>query len=221
MSTFLGPLDAGHIPSHQQTRVGAFLASLHGALGRRLALGLPVNLRFGWETELHSQLHREAEIATLMLRATSWVADFELPGLWVTWEMAWLPRPVEGITDLRQGQLIDLASLAHAAHGAIRPAALLPPEADPKGRIRVGAATDRVREFAADPGSNRVSEGTRAHLAPRSSQFGGRATASTSARALGGDADEYRRAAQNEELALACILLLITDVRLSPSISVS
>jgi hypothetical protein len=132
MSTFLGPLDAGHIPSHQQTRVGAFLASLHGALGRRLALGLPVNLRFGWETELHSQLHREAEIATLMLRATSWVADFELPGLWVTWEMAWLPRPVEGITDLRQGQLIDLASLAHAAHGAIRPAALLPPEADPK-----------------------------------------------------------------------------------------
>ena len=132
MSSFLGPLDEGHIPSHQQTRVGAFLASLHGALGRRLALGLPVNLRFGWETELHSQLHREAEIATLMLRATSWVADFELPGLWVTWEMAWLPRPVEGITDLRQGQLIDLASLAHAAHGAIRPAALLPPEADPK-----------------------------------------------------------------------------------------
>ena len=132
MSSFLGPLDEGHIPSHQQTRVGAFLASLHGALGRRLALGLPVNLRFGWETELHSQLHREAEIATLMLRATSWVADFELPGLWVTWEMAWLPRPVEGITDLRQGQLIDLASLAHAAHGAIRPAALVPPEADPK-----------------------------------------------------------------------------------------
>jgi hypothetical protein len=132
MSTFLGPLDAGHIPSDQQTRVGAFLASLHGALGRRLALQLPVNLRFGWETELHSQLHREAEIATLMLRATSWVADFELPGLRVTWEMAWLPRPVEGITDLRQGLFIDLASLAHAAHGAIRPAALLPPEADPK-----------------------------------------------------------------------------------------
>ena len=133
MSAFLGPLDDdGHIPPHQQTRVGAFLASLHGALGRRLALGLPVKLRFGWETELHSQLHREAEIATLMMRATSWVADFELPGLWVAWEMAWLPKPVEGITDLRQGLLIDLASLAHAAHGSIRPAALVPPEADPK-----------------------------------------------------------------------------------------
>jgi hypothetical protein len=133
MSTFLGPLDDdGHIPPHQQTRVGAFLASLHGALGRRLALGLPVNLRFGWETELHSQLHREAEIATLMMRATSWVADFELPGLWVAWEMAWLPKSVEGITDLRQGLLIDLASLAHAAHGSLRPAAVVPPEADPK-----------------------------------------------------------------------------------------
>jgi pimeloyl-ACP methyl ester carboxylesterase len=42
------------------------------------------------------------------------------------------PKPVEGITDLRQGLLIGLASLAHAAHGAIRQAALLPPEADPK-----------------------------------------------------------------------------------------
>jgi hypothetical protein len=203
MSTFLGPLDDGHVPPHQQTRVGAFLASLHGALGRRLASGMTVNLRFGWETELHSQLYREAEIATLMLRATSWVADFELPGLWVTWEMAWLPKPVEGIADLRQGLLIDLASLARAAHGAIRPAALLPPEADPKGRVRFGAATDRVREFTADPGSNPVSEGAHNRPVPRSGQFSGRAPASTSARALGGDADEYRRAAQSEELTLA------------------
>ena len=92
MSTFLGFLHKGQIPAHQQTRVGALLASPHGALGRHLALGLPLNLRFGWETELHSQLHREAEIATLMMRATSRVADSELPGLWMTWEIAWLPN---------------------------------------------------------------------------------------------------------------------------------
>ena len=46
--------------------------------------------------------------------------------------MAWLPRPVEGIDDVNQGPWIDLAALAHAAHGAIRPAALLPLEADPQ-----------------------------------------------------------------------------------------
>src|SRR5215475_9145117 len=89
----------------------------------------------------------------------------------------------------------------------------------PKGRVRVGAATDRVREFAADPGSDPVSEGARARPTSRSGQFGGRATASTSARALGGDADEYRRATQREELALAYILLLIKDCQLrSPSL---
>jgi hypothetical protein len=130
MSEALGPLDGGRVPPAQQTRVGAFLISLHGALARRLALGLPATLRYGWQTEWHSQLYRETEIATLMMRATSWVLDFELPALWLGWEMAWLPRPVEGITDVSQGPWIDLAALAHAGHSAIRPAALLPVEAD-------------------------------------------------------------------------------------------
>lgn len=130
MSAFLGPLEDGHVAPAQQTRVGAFLVSLHGALTRQLATGLPVHLDFGWQTELHSQLHREIEIATLMMRATSWIADFELPALWMAWEMAWLSKPVEGVSDLRQALLIDLAALAHAAHGAIRPASLLPVEAD-------------------------------------------------------------------------------------------
>ncbi len=132
MSMFLELMDDGRISPAQQTRVGAFLVSLHGALARRLALGVPATLRFGWQTELHSQLHREGEIASLMLRATSWVIDFELPALCLAWETAWLPKPVEGVTDLRQGLLIDLAALAHAAHGSIRPAALLPAEADPQ-----------------------------------------------------------------------------------------
>jgi hypothetical protein len=53
----------------QQTRVGALVISAHGALARRLAIGTPPTLKFGWQTELHSQLHRETEIATLMMRA--------------------------------------------------------------------------------------------------------------------------------------------------------
>ena len=132
MSKFLGPLENGRVPPAQQTRVGAFLVSLHGALARRLALGLPVTFRYGWQTEWHSQLHRETEIATLMMRATSWSPDIALPALCLGWEMAWLPHPVTGIADTDKGPWIDLAALAHAAHGAIRPAALLPLEADPQ-----------------------------------------------------------------------------------------
>jgi hypothetical protein len=131
MNQFLGPLDSsGGVPPPQQTRVAAFLISAHGALARRLAIGTPPTLKFGWQTELHSQLHRETEIASLMMRATSWVADFELAPLCLSWETAWLPKPVEGVTDWSQGLLIDLAALAHAIHAAIRPAALLPVEAN-------------------------------------------------------------------------------------------
>ena len=131
MNPFLGPLDSsGRVPPRQQTRVAAFLISAHGALARRLAIGTPPTLKFGWQTELHSQLHRETEIVTLMLRATAWVADFELAPLCLSWETAWLPKPVEGATDWSQGLLIDLAALAHAIHAAIRPAALLPVEAN-------------------------------------------------------------------------------------------
>ena len=130
MSKFLGPLENGRVPPAQQTRVGAFLVSLHGALARRLAIGLPATFRYGWQTEWHSQLHRETEIATLMMRATAWVADFELAPLCLSWEAAWLPNPVEGVADWSQGVLIDLAALAHDIHAAIRPAALLPVEAN-------------------------------------------------------------------------------------------
>jgi hypothetical protein len=63
------------------------------------------------------------------MRATSWVPDFTLPYHALTWEAAWLPKPVAGVTDQRQAMTIDIAALGHAVHGAIRPAALLPVEA--------------------------------------------------------------------------------------------
>lgn len=132
MSLFLTLTDGGRVPPAQQARVGAFLMSLHGALARRLALGLPATFRHGWQTEWHSQLYRETEIATLMMRATSWTVDLELPALCLGWEMVWFPSPVQGGANFSQGTWIDLAALAHAAHGAIRPAALLPVEADPQ-----------------------------------------------------------------------------------------
>jgi hypothetical protein len=130
MSQFLGPLDStGRVPPLQQTRVAAFLISGHGALARQLTVALPGQLRAGWQTELNAQLHREMEIVSLLMRATSWVPDFTLPYLALTWEAAWLPKPVTGVTDQRRAMTIDIAALGHAVHGAIRPAALLPVEA--------------------------------------------------------------------------------------------
>src|SRR4051812_29453213 len=121
MSRFLGPLDSiGRVPPLQQTRVASFLTSAHGALARQLAIALPGQIEAGWQTELNAQLHRETEIASLLLRATRWVPDFTLPFLAFTWEAAWLPKSVTGVADQKQAMTIDIAALGHAVHGAIR-----------------------------------------------------------------------------------------------------
>jgi hypothetical protein len=130
MSAFLGPLDAtGRVPPRQQTRVAAFLASCHGALVRQLAIGLAGQMNAAWHAELNTQLYREAEFVSLLVRTTSWVPDPELIFLLPLWEAAWLPKPVESIPDLVLALTIDMAALGHALHGAIRPAVLLPDSA--------------------------------------------------------------------------------------------
>jgi hypothetical protein len=130
MSAFLGPLDSeGRVPARQQTRVAAFLISAHAALARQLAISVPPQLQAGWQTELHAQLYREAEIVSLLLRATAWAPDPAVAWLVMSWEAAWLPKPTVGIADWKEGLMIDMAALGHALHAAIRPAALLPTEA--------------------------------------------------------------------------------------------
>jgi len=130
MSPFLGPLDPiGRVPPHQQTRVASFLISAHGALARQIAFILPGQMKAGWQTELNAQFYREAEIVSLLLRATSWVVDPELLILSALWEMSWLPRPLDDLSDKNLALTIDLAALGHAVHAAIRPAALLPDKA--------------------------------------------------------------------------------------------
>jgi hypothetical protein len=131
MSEFFGPLEAqGRVPPRQQTRVAAFLVSAHGALARQFALALPAQLKAGRQTELNSQFYREWEIVSLLLRATTWVPDVALTYLAGPWEAAWMPKPIEGIADRLLASTVDLAALAHAVHAAIRPAALLPVEAN-------------------------------------------------------------------------------------------
>ena len=89
MSTFLGPLDAaGRVPPRQQTRVGAFLVSCHGAMARQLAVALAWQTNAAWQAELNTQFYRESEFVSLLLRATSWIPDPELMFLLPSWEAA-------------------------------------------------------------------------------------------------------------------------------------
>ncbi|MBP0113455.1 MULTISPECIES: hypothetical protein [Bradyrhizobium] len=131
MSDFLGPVEPdGRIPPYQQTRVAAFLISAHGALARQFAFTLPARLDAAWQTELNAQFYREAEIVSLLLRATSWGLDLSLGYMVASWETAWAPAPIDGIADPHLNQAVHLATLAHAVHAGIRPAALLPLEAN-------------------------------------------------------------------------------------------
>lgn len=131
MSGFFGPLDSqGRVPSRQQTRVAAFLVSAHGALARQFAFALPARLESAWQTELNAQFYRETEIVSLLMRATSWVPDLGLGYLAATWETAWFPKPIGGIEGQSLALAVDLATRAPAIHAGIRPAALLPVEAN-------------------------------------------------------------------------------------------
>ena len=66
-------------------------------MARQLALALALQTKAAWHTELNSQLYRESEIVSLLLRATSWTPDPELLLLLPSLEAAWLPRPTEGM----------------------------------------------------------------------------------------------------------------------------
>jgi hypothetical protein len=130
MNGFFGPLDPeGRVPPRQQTRVAAFLISAHGALARQFAFALPITLESAWQAELNTQFYRETEIISLLLRATLWIPDPALGYMAARWEAAWIPAPLEGITDRSLALTAGLAALAHAVHAGIRPAALLPAEA--------------------------------------------------------------------------------------------
>jgi len=131
MSEFFGPLDSeGRVSPRQQTRVAAFLISAHGALARQFAFALPMKLESAWQTELNAQFYRETEIVSLLLRATTWVPELALGYMAASWEKAWFPTPIDGIADHPLAMAAGLATLAHAVHASIRPASLLPVEAN-------------------------------------------------------------------------------------------
>lgn len=132
MTAPLLPLnEGGRVSPQVQTRVDSFLASAHGALARQYAMALPLRIENAWQTELNGQFHREAEIVSLLFRTTKWVPDSALAALLMRWELAWLVKPAPGVSPQPLAVAVDLSALAHAMHGAVRPAALLPVEANP------------------------------------------------------------------------------------------
>ena len=92
----------------------------------------PGSCEAGWQTELNAQFYREAEIVSLLLRATSWVPDLALllPGSFLGDGLA--ANAGRRASPDRTQALTDRSSprSAHAVHAAIRPAALLPVEAN-------------------------------------------------------------------------------------------
>jgi hypothetical protein len=68
-------------------------------MARQLAIALAWQVKANWHTELNAQFYREAEIVSLLLRATAWEPDPELLFLLPSWEAAWLPRPPAGVAD--------------------------------------------------------------------------------------------------------------------------
>jgi hypothetical protein len=180
MNQFLGPLDsAQRIPPLQQTRIASFLISAHGALAKQLAINLPGQLKAGWQTELNAQLHREAEIVSLLMRATSWVPDFTLPYQALTWEAAWLPKAVPGISD-------QMLAMTRLNGGADRLANRLELVALQEADLRL----DEAAAFEFDP-AQRDDEGiVRRHLCR---QQGRRPDCAVNGMPKGGDVDGHRK----------------------------
>ncbi|MGY4422492.1 hypothetical protein ACVWY2_004941 [Bradyrhizobium sp. JR6.1] len=173
MSAFFGPLDSeGRVPPRQQTRAAAFLTSAHGALARQFAFALPPKLESAWQTELNAQFYHEAEIVSLLLRATTWVPDVALGYMAMSWETAWFPRPPEEIPDRPLALALDLATLAHAVHAGITAGSLAPARSQCQRPLHDGAAPHRIRKRPTPAGTNPVPQGFGTRAISRGRQRG-------------------------------------------------
>ncbi len=132
MTTPAFDLDAdGRVPASQQTRVAMFLVSAFGAYARRLSALVPGPLRDAPAVALHAEYFGVLEAVSLITRSTSWTFDAWAPMQLARWELAWLPQPVLPPGTVADDALIDLAAFGHALLGGLRPATLLPANANP------------------------------------------------------------------------------------------
>lgn len=127
----MGPLSPeGLVAPWRQTRLGWFLVSAYGALAR-IAAAQALLAPGAGAVVMHAASVQAAGVAAGVLRAAAWQPDLwaglHLPG----WEMTWLPRPVPSTgVPADQAFALDLAALGLAIVTVVRPAPLLPADAD-------------------------------------------------------------------------------------------
>ena len=116
MSQFLGPLDStGRVPPHAAD-AGRFIPDVRAWRAGATARDRPARPAQG---RLANRIERTASIARRKSFPCCCVRQhgcriWRYPGLPSSWEAAWLPKPVEGVADLRQALAIDIAALGHA-----------------------------------------------------------------------------------------------------------
>lgn len=126
----LGPLLAdGSVAAWRQARLGAFLVSAYGGLARLAAVHGAVGA--GGGLALGEAAAQAGGIVAAVLRGTSWQPDFWVAMNVARWEFAWLPNglPRDGVPP-GLALALDAAALGLAIASVVRPAPLLPPQAD-------------------------------------------------------------------------------------------
>jgi len=132
------PIDAaGRVHPKVQTRAASFLIWAHGTLAARLAPLVLGSFQTPGQVVLHNAYWQELEICSLIARSTAWTFDPALPGLSARWMAAAMPMPIKPGGHPWEDLLIDISAFGHAIYGGLRPATLLPREADPQDPFAV------------------------------------------------------------------------------------
>lgn len=135
----LGPLLAdGSVATWRQARLGAFLVSAYGGLARLAAVHGAVG---AGGLALGEAAAQAGGIVAAVLRGTTWQPDFWVAMNVARWEFAWLPNglPRDGVPP-GLALALDAAALGLAIASVVRPAPLLPPQADPAASFAVALA---------------------------------------------------------------------------------
>lgn len=127
----LGPLGpGGTVATWRQTRLGWFLVSAYGALAR-IAAAQSLLAPGAGAVVMGAAAVQAGGIAAAVLRASAWQPDWWAAMQLPRWELAWLPMaaPLPG-TEADQALALDAAALGLAIVTVVRPAPLLPADAD-------------------------------------------------------------------------------------------
>ncbi len=135
----LGPLEPdGSVAAWRQSRLGSFLVSAYGALAR-LAAAQALAAPGAAAIALNGAAMQATGIVAAVMRGTAWQPDAWVMTSMLGWEALWLPSPLPPAAG-KAGLALDAAATCLAIVTVVRPAPLLPPEADPAAPFAVALA---------------------------------------------------------------------------------